>query len=302
MLLFKTTAEMQKYIKIDSTTKEINFLPSVGDAQEKYIRPVLGKVMLKELLVFYNYATLPAGVTSVEGAAVKYKELLDVVCNALAKFTFFLASPSYDLRLTDSGFAVMMNTNMAPASKDRVKALRDALELQGWDCVETLIRYLEENKDFFTAWKDSEAYTMQLRNFINSAEEFDSFVPIDNSRLKFKGMRGAMTNVELLRIAPVISTGLSVKIKGELKANVMCEADKKIIDLLKRSVANYTAAEEIDPRYEKFGDSFLAEVRRVLDATPGDYPEYQGSTSFKTSASYQGYENIEESGLFMFGN
>lgn len=49
------------------------------------------------------------------------------------------ALPSLDLILTDSGFAVVSNQNLAPASRERVAALRESLRQQASDARDLLL-------------------------------------------------------------------------------------------------------------------------------------------------------------------
>lgn len=60
--------------------------------------------------------------------------------------------PSLDLILTDSGFAVVSNQNLAPASRERVAALRESLRQQASNARDTLLIQLCEDKE----WRETE--------------------------------------------------------------------------------------------------------------------------------------------------
>lgn len=62
------------------------------------------------------------------------------------------AIPSLDLILTDSGFAVVSNQNLAPASRERVAALRESLRQQASDARDLLLIELCKEE----AWRETD--------------------------------------------------------------------------------------------------------------------------------------------------
>ena len=69
-----------------------------------------------------------------------------VVCEALR-----YAIPSLDLVLTPNGFGIVSNSNVAPASKERVERLISSLSATRDDCIEQLLTSLRQ----FPSWKQS---------------------------------------------------------------------------------------------------------------------------------------------------
>jgi len=313
MALIKTTEEIRKYLKVDISEKESSFLPYVPDATEKYIKQYLGSDQLTELDEYYNDG---------EGEEDELlNNLLIHVQRALAKFTFLLAAPMLDLNISEGGFTVRSTQNQAPASRERVERFMQSLERQAWDNIEMLLAFLEENKDDYPLWADSDAYTMAMHNFINSAAEFDRLVPIGSSRLTFIYLRPAMDNVELTEIEPNISTELSAAIKEQMLSGELSEANEKILPNIKRAVANFTFSkielkdmsgsmettyshhmifnQEKREEYKRLGKWYLGEVIKTIEASPDDYPEYMESDLYDPTST--SYENTQDSGIFIAG-
>jgi hypothetical protein len=292
MALIKNKADFEKYILIAGTVSEETLLKGVADAQEKYIRDVLGDGLLSSIDAWYNSLT-PA-------TNVAYTNLLPYIQRALARFAIYISSPELDVKLTDSGIGVISNQNIAPASADRVKKFDQSNEQRGWDNVETLIRFLEANKTDYALWANSSAYTLSISNLVNSALEYDSIIKIDKSRLYFQNIRPILTDIELLKIKPTISSDLFDVILAQLKANSVSAANNKILPLLQRAECYFAAAESLDKgkyqgtgveinkmfmdrdisTYQNKAEAFLAEARRIIDASPDDYPEYRDSDIF----------------------
>lgn len=303
-MFFKTIDDLKLYIKINGTVDIRSLDPFGNDAQEKYIRPYLGNTLYSELTAFLDSGTPPSW-EDIEPAEItaRLNGLSKQVKNALAKFIFVLGAPAMDLQVTDAGFVVMMNQNLAPASSDRVKRFTDGLERLGYDAIESLLRFLESDIEKYPSWKDSPAYAFQFRNFINSAEEFDKYVGINASRLTFLRWRNTIDNVEILQVDPAISPELAGEIRLQIRTKEVSEKNAKLLPFLCRAVANYTAATELkDERYERLGAHFLAEARKILDAAPDDYPLYKNSSAYSSSrTTYSNYENSDGTGIFVFG-
>jgi hypothetical protein len=297
--LIHTVTELQLFLKVDSTFVISTLFPYQVEAINKYLRSALGNDLTDTLLDFYNFEgpepdpEVPIDYSSLEN-------LLPYAQRVVAKFSFFQGAPNMDLKLTDAGFGVVSNQNLAPASKDRVNRFVASLEGDGWDAVETLLRFLEMNAGEYPSWTESDAYTMQCRNFINSAEEFDKYVNIGKSRLKFMNFRNIMDNIEILQIEPVISKALADQIREEIREDDLSGPNKLLLPYLKRAVANYVAASEIDPKFKLTADHYLGEVRRVLDANPSDYPLYQ-QLVFVADKTYQAFENTQDNAFFVAG-
>lgn len=320
MAIITTLEVFQKYVSVSGTLNLTTINPFIEDAQENYLREFLGETLLVEL---NDYAEDPTKLPTWTGGgeAASLNKLLPYVQCALAKFALVLASPSLDLKVTDGGFSVTLNQNMAPASSDRVKRFTDGMLKQGYDNIETLLRYLEKYKVSYPSWVAGEGYTIHTKYFINSADEFNKHVDIGNSRLRFRAMRTTMENVEMLQVEPVISTELAAVIKTQVKDCNLSPANLKILLYIRKAVANLTYYEyglatenlpnnnsilaveqaKIDNN-KRLGDHYLAEVKKVLDANPSDYPDYTASSVYDSAkTSNDLYENTSESSFFVMG-
>lgn len=303
MKLFKTLEEIQAYYKVNGTQKLSSLEGFERDALEKYIRRYTGQALLDEIVEWYA-----AKDDENNTANEELEALLPYVQNAAIKFTYFLAAPSLDLQITEQGFVVANTGNISPASKDRVSTFRQSLESLAWDAVESLLKFLEKNKEDYDFWTESDAYTIQTGLFINTAEEFNKHVNIDDSVLKFLEMKQTIEDVEFLSVYPEISSELAEGIKEEIKSDDVSDSNKKILPYIKKAVANLTAYEcGMGDRFNKTGRHYLMEAKKIIDATPSDYPLYASSATYLSqieSASatpYQRIENSEESSIFIMG-
>lgn len=304
MALFKTTAEMQGFVRMSSNMKYDSMLPSLSAAQTKYLRKYLGATQLESLQDYYD--TTPVTPDAALAALLPYAQEVEV------KFAIYIAVPELDLTLTDSGFAITSNQNLAPASKDRVQAYRDAMLQSAYDSVENLLRFLEENADDYDEWVAGEGYSMATELFINSAEMFDKYVPIDQSRLKFQELRQHIKNVESLTIEPYISKAMCDDIKTEVNAGSVSskytEACKTgtMLENIRRAVANLAAFEAgMGDRFKGLGTAFMEDVKLHIDAEPTTYTLYAASDSYDADIAEdenrERFENSADSTIFNMG-
>lgn len=311
MSLIKTIDEFQKYVRVQGTVSIDTMMAAVPDAQEKYLRNTLGDELLNDLELWYNLDPNPV--------VPAYTALLPHVQRALARLSLFVVSPELDVQVTNSGIAIISNTNLAPASSDRVAKFDKNNELRGWDNVETLIRFLEDHADDYPEWTASEAYTLAIRNLVNSATEFDRIFSINKSRLVFNNYRPVMDDVDLLRIKPVISEAMFDKLVTEIKAGTISAANKNILPLLQRAEVYFTAVDKLDranydgvgvqvnltmlqrdvDNYTKKGEAYLSQAITIMNKNIDSYPEYRDSGIYDASGS--SFENKQENTIYVFG-
>lgn len=293
MALFKDIDEVKTFLAVNITANFDQILPYINQVTDKYIKnDILGPDLLDELQDYYDADSMPE----------EYEQLLAKVQQPLINFAFFLAMSNLNLQITGAGFVVTANQNMAPASQQRTDALKADLQAAGYDGIENLLRFLEENDDQFSLWESSDAYTEHYRFFLKDAREFDVEVNINRSRRQFLLMRQCMRNVEKLQIEPVISKDLADAIKTEIKNDSVSAANLKILPLLKSALANLTAALEIDPKFEETGQHYLSQVKKIIDTTPDDYPLYKESGCYDADKTgYEIYVNQEDNPTFNMG-
>jgi hypothetical protein len=306
MSVIKNTGEATEFFPVALTVDLNLILPRVPDVINKFILPYLGSAQLALLETWYDDSK-PEETYTPEGGeeeVVKYLEnLLPYVQRAVVRFAIFMSVDELDLMLTNSGFVVTSNASVTPASPDRVAKFKRSMEQSGWDAIELMLRFLETNKANYTAWTGSDAYTMAKKNFVNSAVEFDAKVGINQSRLDFHRYRLTMDRIEYEKIIPVISQDLYDAIKAEILEDDVSEDNAVILPLLKNALIFFTAAEEIDKKYEGIAKHYLTDVKKILNANPDNYPAYRDSGLYEVDVvNYPPYENTEDSTGFVFGS
>jgi hypothetical protein len=314
-MLFTDINQVKDYIPLNTEQDIAKVKPHLKRAEQKYIKTYLGNELYQTIHDYVNDTT--EGKTSDDALDA----LLPYVLNPLALFAYKDAIPQLNVVATSTGFAIIQNANLVPASKQRTDELRDSQEEAAWDAIESLLEFLEENKADYDDWVDSTAYSLAQRNLINSAMEFTRFANINTSRLAFMRLRAVMDNVENITIADSISIELLTAIKNELKDDDLSNENKVIIENLQRALANlsiadqkiqpdkdatniyavFTIADDIREQFRKTGMNYLSKVLDIIKKTPDDYPAYKDSDKYTADTTNTPFENTQESSIFVFG-
>ncbi len=206
-----------------------------------------------------------------EGESFNDPDLNELCESVVARKAYLEGIPSFDLTETSGGFVVTRNENQAPASPERVKALKQGIEKRLTDAIESLIQYLEENTQYHDGWKGSPTYAMITETYIHSLTKFRRYAPWTGSRLQWVAARPAMLSVIKLKIEPVISAELSDEIIEQLRDDDLSESNTLILENLRFAFANFVVGQE------ETGKSYLYRVRKRLIASPADFPAWENS-------------------------
>lgn len=206
-------------------------------------------------------------------------ELFDLAASVVSHKAYLEAIPFIDLIQTESGFAVVRNDNLAPASPERVKALTASTAQKLDEAVEDLLEWLELQTDseLEIIWKTSKSYTLINDNYVRSIRQFREFGEWAGSRIDWIRFRPKLVAARKLKIEPVISVEQSLAIIEALRDDDVNAAMIAILDDLRFALAAYALDDA-----EK-GHSFISRVRDYMIAHPDDFPQ------FKASAIYTKY-------------
>lgn len=297
MSLFKNDiTEFKKFVKINKTIEFSEHLaPYEPDAVRKYILRYLDKVTYRHLESYINSSPVTPD--------VKLAALLPYVQSALARFTLLVASPFLDVNIGSTGYTTSSTENMVAASAARVDKLDKGLEKLGWDAIESMLAFLEENKSDYPEWVSSTAYTMHITGIVNTASEFDNEFNIDNSRLTFLAYRPNITRIETLYIKPAISDQLFAEIVSQIKSGILTDPIKKLLPLLRTAIVMFVVSKERGDNFNAAATAFLSEAKNLLDLNSTDYPLYASSSIYRGGSTAQTtfYENTEDSKIFVAG-
>ncbi len=329
--LINTTEEFQQFVRINISVMRKSFLPYEFDARHKFILQYIGDDLHTELLDLYNDNSYPQWADTPHKQSLLDK-LLHHCQNALAMFTIYLAAPHMDLHLSEMGFVVTQSSNAAPASSQRVKAAVDAALSGGYDRAEVMLRFLEKYHSDIPSYTNSDARVLETDNIISSAFEFDQFVPISKSRLRFISLKSEMKNLRKLLFEKLISSELFSELVLQKNSLSLSIDNLNLLNFLQPAMAYLSVANTMDEsnahlhlspmlannknstlplmphyiastieRYETYGRNYLSGALKLLRLHPDKYPAYKNSQEFINNQNNKPFEN-NDSSVFIFGH
>lgn len=313
MALIKTNAEIKRYLVTDASFDPESITPYLEPASEDVIK-VLGDAQYEELEDYYESES--TGIDELDA-------LLPYVQRPLAYFAFLKALDVLNVNIGNNGIGIVSNSNLAPASKERVENLRRSIRDSAYSALETLLVFLEDNIDDYPLWEASDAYAYQYEYLISSAKKFDEMCKIGGSRLTFLEWRPTMADVEILEMVPQVSVEFMNELKEQIAAGTITENNLVVLPHLQKALAYLTAAASQEPslgegttysvtmrqfsdiqrkQYKQKGMHYLMMAKTMMDAAPDDYATYAASDVYDaTLTSYQRYENDGNLNVAVFG-
>jgi hypothetical protein len=227
-MLFKNFEDVKEFISVNLNFDFMDIKPSIRQAERVYILPAIGKEFYKVLNDAYN---------SDEPIDEKLQEALALIQEALAQYAYFVYIAIGSVEIGNAGILETSASGVTPARQWVVSDLKESLLKAGDVALDAALEFLEENKDDYPDWSDSDFFTLANDLFLNSANELSQFVNIQNSRRTFLALRPYIAKAERFFIKPTIGESLFNEIKDQLKGE-LSEANEII---LKRFIQPATA-------------------------------------------------------------
>lgn len=207
------------------------------------------------------------------------------------------ALPHLDLVLTDNGFAVVSNNNLAPASRDRVAALHERLREEKADARDLLLMDLCR----ITAWRDTEACRrlrssllwcpMLLRRYgVTAADGRQVFEREYNALLPQVLAAGE----EAARIVSLEQMQWLLEHQDEYDEDGEPDLRSVLREMCRRFMAAVIADRKPAVR------TLAAQIQDFLNRHADDLPEYAESSKFQAD-NFKPYENKKDDACFFFG-
>jgi len=276
------SADIQKYVPLQTSSFSFDKYAGFEDrAFYKHLPRFLGSTLIANLEGEEPDATLKTKVVPV-----------------LANLAVMEATPFFDVVLTSTGFGVVRNNNIAPASIERVQALMNGCQQAANDFLDILLAFLEDNKDKdpYTSWNKCSLNTGSL---VPDTNTFNTQTRLNLKHHQFVDLKANILTLELTLFAQTLSS--------EFLTELQSGDDVVVKPLLQKALAFMAYQDwinDIDPEksgsiWKNKGSSFFARAMSVLVNNLANYPTYQ---TYGYEAPYDNAdEENEDTGFFVAG-
>lgn len=200
----------REYVKVNVNTNISVLTPSIAEAERRYIIPLISKGLYDDLLAYVDGS---------DESNETFNELLEQVQIPLANLAFWLYIPSGNVMIDDAGIHVLKNDNYSPASQFRIEDLKESVATAGFDALDNLLEFFEENKDEFADWTASDSYTIFHELMLSTAKEFSKHYNINNSRRTFLAIRHIIKHVQETFVKKVLGDELYEELLEQLTSD-----------------------------------------------------------------------------------
>ena len=263
-MLVQNINEMKKYLpSIVMKGPPAVFDDALDDAQQSLVSDIIGKDLEAKL----------------ELREEADHQLLKLCQRAISIMAFLRSIPEMDLVLTDAGFAVMNNEQMAPASQHRIAALQASLQAKLDESKDKLVTYLLRTSAY-ADWRGSEEFGRLSDGLILTFAEFKD-VAVFNSVTEpaypknwseFLNLNSALNVALMTDAASYISKDYAEEILEKIRDKEhFLPIEEKVLKLVKISIAAFAMGDC------KIGTEQIIKAKAIMKSNISDFPTYASS-------------------------
>lgn len=207
-MIVKNTPEIRKHLPVNINLSIENLKPFIGRSEIKYLIPLLGLEQYEEIKAYADSNTTNEDL----------EKLLNV---CIPPIVFLSVYEGYDLlnvEFSDSGFHRNETEGKKGLYGYQERNIKGYLKNTGFNGLENVLKFLEENIDTYEKWADSEACSSAYDGLIRTASEFSKFyVQLRDSSIVFRQMKSAMQRAEDFQIRCKIGDTIVDTVKELIK-------------------------------------------------------------------------------------
>lgn len=180
------------YLKISNACTWFAVKAPLTNAWQLFLVPLIGCKMAEKLSDIYRQNTTKK----------KELKLLQLAQRSNLLLAFWYDYAELNVLIGDSGFKRQDSETAKTPYKYQEKQLRDGWKTKGFNALDELLRFLEDNIDIFKEYKESENYTQSRSSIIQNTEQVNEVYFINHSRLTYLRLKPHFKVVEDTIIAP----------------------------------------------------------------------------------------------------
>jgi len=212
-----------------------NWFPYIDEAQETFIKPVLGDVLYGQLQRLMNPVILDPKEGPIDS---RLADLLIMIHKPLALYALWLGSDEFGVSISSQGIQVIETPTHKTAPQYRVQNLKENWIRRANTSLDLVLKFLDEHKEDYPGYELQDADL-----FIRSTLEFNSEVDIRESRRVFVSLKPIIRSIEKKYIRPTLSAELFDELKATLQSKEGLSKDQTVLmDLIRPALAHLTMA------------------------------------------------------------
>jgi hypothetical protein len=219
-----------------------------------------------------------------------------ILRNLIASDAYAKSIPFVDLIQTSNGFAVVNNSNVAPASKERVERLIAQCVRTVDTCTDLLINQVLLDTNARTEWAKFDGFKELTSCFFLTGKDWSTFSGQSNTgRVDFIKVKPSLLAFQKAVLEPAISKVYVDELIGKIRSGTLTTAgDREVV-----SVCKFLLSTLVNKRI----DEARINLDKLVHTIESDIDSF---TTYKDSAEYAlkntaNYQNKMDDSTFFFG-
>lgn len=206
--------EIRPYISVSTSLHFETMQAPLQNAFGLFIQPIVGNDISILLEDIYQQTT---DINTIKAnASRKELQLLYLSQRANALLAFWYDYDEIQLLIGDSGAKRQESEQAKTPYKYQELSLKEGWKNKGFDALDNLIYFLEQNTSHFPGFKNSTYYTQSIKSIVRNTTEVNEYYTINNSRLIFLRLKAHFRVVEDTIIKPRLSSPFFDELKTEI--------------------------------------------------------------------------------------
>lgn len=230
MSLITTISELKTYVPFEGNTRMETLQPFINEAEDLYVKPLLGKEFYTELQSEYDASQKedPTPLSADTAALLPY------VQRAIAYYTQLLAIPQLSAPFGELGVRQHRGEDSDVAPRWMIEKLQLSALKSGDIHADRLLAFLEENASIekYATWYQSEANTVNSGTIVYNTAIASKHIDIGESRRIYLQLRPTIVALERRFVPRLIGQSQYADLINNIQANTVSAEYAKLIDRL----------------------------------------------------------------------
>lgn len=277
--------QVKAIIPATNSFDRVKIWPFIEQAERKYVLPLLEQELYNDLQTFVNEPNSWSGGSGED--ATKTTELVRLIRIAELNLAYLIG---FDLLNTVNSAAGFQKAGDSEGFKGLYKYqeenLKKYFETTGYNGLDDMMKYIEENIEYFPQWEDSTYCTLRKTSIIKDAETFNSICYIAGSRLTFLRLQIYMQEVIDFEIRPLLGDEYD-NLMAELATESPEEKYTNLLPFIRKPLAFLACAKLIEKTGTLTDRGFFFEGKSAISPDDTTKTPAQGDSALIMAKSYR---------------
>jgi hypothetical protein len=222
------------------------------------------------------------------------KSILFLCRSLLANRIYYDAIPFRDVIQTDNGFAIVSNANQAPASKERVAALRTQTKISYNQYIDAVILVISRTESYRSKWIGTDAHAQITDCIFYTAKEFNG--DIDGIiREDFLKKKPEIISVQNALVSKTISMDLLTSLLEKKASGIILSVKESFVFRQIQMITRLYFSTEEAAHQNMY--NMVDQLSTYLDENLTDFPSYAESKEYARKIAPK-VENTQTNPMF----